>query len=208
MREARVALDQRPQTLHRCVVHVVDQLHRVRIAHRYDDHRCRLSIEGQRPLQGRADRARGKARAVEAAGARIEVGCAHVDADGAIVLEAGFDASAGSDDAYGRTPCQAQLVHELDEAARPVAALFDLAAVGVEDAVAEIGRRVRRSLHDQYLVRADTQAPIGQAAQRYRRQIQVLTDAVQHDEVIAGALHLGKAQFHEPIIAEGAPAKR
>jgi hypothetical protein len=58
-------------------------------------------------------------------------------------------------------------VHELDEAARAVAALLHLAAVGVEDAVAEIGRRVPRPLDHQDLVATDAEVPVGDAAQLF-----------------------------------------
>ena len=51
---------------------------------------------------------------------------------------------------------------ELHEAARAVAALLDLAAVGVEDPVAEIGVGARRALDDEDLVAAHAEAAVGE----------------------------------------------
>ena len=51
-------------------------------------------------------------------------------------------------------------MHELDEAARAVAALLDLAAVGIEDAVAEIRARRLRLLDHQDLVAAHAEMAV------------------------------------------------
>jgi hypothetical protein len=56
------------------------------------------------------------------------------------------------------------VVHEAHEAARAVAALLDLAAVGVEDAVAEIGVVAAGLLDQQDLVAADAEMAVGDAA--------------------------------------------
>jgi hypothetical protein len=58
---------------------------------------------------------------------------------------------------------QAPGVRELHEAARAVAALLDLAAVGVDDAVAEVVGGVARLFHHQQLVAADAEMPVGEA---------------------------------------------
>ena len=59
---------------------------------------------------------------------------------------------------------------ELDEAARAVAALLDLAAVGVVDPVAEVGVGARRPLDDEHLVAADAEVAVGERAQLRARQ--------------------------------------
>ena len=56
------------------------------------------------------------------------------------------------------------VAHEAHEAARAVAALLDLAAVGVEDAVAEIGAGARGGLDQQDLVAADAEMAVGDPA--------------------------------------------
>jgi hypothetical protein len=55
------------------------------------------------------------------------------------------------------------MAHEAGEAARAVAALARLAAVGVEYAVAEVRVRAARWLDQQHLVAADAEAPVGDA---------------------------------------------
>ena len=60
------------------------------------------------------------------------------------------------------------IVHEAHEAARAVAALLDLAAVGVEDAVAEIRFGVLGGFHQQDLVAAHAEMAVGQQAQLLR----------------------------------------
>ena len=103
------------------------------------------------------------------------------------------DAARGldADRALVREPLVAD---ELDEAARAVAALLDLAAVGVEDPVAEVDVVARRRLDDQHLVAADAEAPVGEPPQLRRRQRHALPHAVDHDEIVAEALHLGEPE--------------
>ena len=90
---------------------------------------------------------------------------------------------------------QALVAHEAHEAARAVAALLDLAAVAVEDAVAEIDARARRcGSTDQHLVGADAEAAVGQAPHlRRASSVERRARRVEHDEVVAGALHLGES---------------
>jgi hypothetical protein len=85
---------------------------------------------------------------------------------------------------------------EAHEAARAVAALLDLAAVGIEDAVAEIDARRRRALDDQDLVAADAEMAVGEKARLGRRRHEVLADGVEHDEIVAEAVHFGEADAH------------
>ena len=64
---------------------------------------------------------------------------AHVDGDLAVGFEPRHDEAARGLDANLALVREPVIAHEHDEAARAVAALLDLAAVGVEDPVAEIG---------------------------------------------------------------------
>ena len=87
-------------------------------------------------------------------------------------------------------------MHEAHEAARAVAALFDLAAVGVEDAVAEIDVGARGGLDHQQLVAADAEVAVGDRLHARRAQVDRRAGGVDDDEVVAEAVHLGEAQFH------------
>jgi hypothetical protein len=56
------------------------------------------------------------------------------------------------------------VAHKAGKAARAVAALLHLAAVGVVDHVFKIDVRARRGAHAQHLIGADTKVAIGQKA--------------------------------------------
>ena len=71
---------------------------------------------------------------------------AHVDRHLAVRLQRGLDHATARFDADGATCRQPAPADELDETPRAVAALFDLAAVGVEYAIAKIDVRARRGL--------------------------------------------------------------
>src|SRR5690606_2777004 len=58
-----------------------------------------------------------------------------------------------------------------------------------------------RPLHHQQLVGADAEAPVGQPAPLRRSEIQGLARGVDHDEVVAGAVHLGEFELHAAIIS-------
>ena len=53
----------------------------------------------------------------------------------------------------------------------------------------------------QQLVRADAEVPVGERAPLGTRERHALAHAIQHDEVVAGALHLGELQPHRGILA-------
>jgi hypothetical protein len=91
-------------------------------------------------------------------------------------------------------------VHEADETARTVAALLDLAAVGVEDAITEIALRGSgsgRLLDQQDLVAADAEMAIRKLPQALGTKVEALAHAVEDDEIVAQSVHFGKAEFHE-----------
>ena len=91
------------------------------------------------------------------------------------------------------------------ETARAVAALLDLVAGGaVEDAVAEVDARCAGRLDDQDLVAADAEAPVAEPAQLRCIERQRRARRVEHDEVVARALHLGEPELHGRPIMGGA----
>ena len=83
---------------------------------------------------------------------------------------------------------------EQGDAARGIAAGFDLAAVGVPDAHADVGD-VGRLEQDQ-LVAADAGAPVGDGARLRRVDRERALARVEDDEVVAEAVHLAKAERH------------
>jgi hypothetical protein len=85
------------------------------------------------------------------------------------------------------------------EAARAVAALFDLAAIGVENPVTEIDSRLPRRLDQQYLVAADAEMTVGQMAQLFRRQRNLLANAVEDNEIVAQTMHFREFQLHSTL---------
>src|SRR5690606_38212541 len=128
----------------------------------------------------------------------------HVDGDLAIVGAVQGHLAGGGLDADIVQLGEALFAHEAGETACAVAALAYFRAVGIEDAVAEIDAALARRLHHQQLVETDAEMAIGQAAalhggQRQAVRRQRLAYAVEDDEVVAEAVHLGETQFHADL---------
>jgi hypothetical protein len=87
---------------------------------------------------------------------------------------------------------------EPGNAACAVAALFDFAAVGVEDPVEHDGSRAARRLEHQRLVEADAGIAVGKAAKGLGVG-RSGSGSVEDDEIVAEAIHLREA--HRPMIA-------
>ena len=90
-------------------------------------------------------------------------------------------------------------MHETHEAAGAVAALLDLATIGVEDAVAEIDAGLPRRLDQQDLVATDPEMAVGKKTQLFRRQRQRLAHAVEDNEIVAQTMHLREFKLHDPL---------
>src|SRR5581483_1890965 len=125
-----------------------------------------------------------------------ERGRSHVHAHLAVVFQARRDQAAQRLDAELALRGEAARVHELHEAARAVAALLDLAAVGVEDAVAEIRVGAGRPLHRQHLVAAHAKVAIRERPDLAPGEGKPLLRAVEDDEIVARALHLREPELH------------
>ena len=102
--------------------------------------------------------------------ARLEYRRPHVDRHFARRCQPRFDDAGQRFDADRVLVRQPLVAHEVHEAARAVAALFDLAAVAVEDAVAKVDVACARRLDDQDLVGTDAEAPIRQLAAAASRE--------------------------------------
>ena len=79
--------------------------------------------------------------------------------------------------------------------------MLDFAAIGVVDHVLEVQPGRRRGPHAQDLVGADAKVAVGQKAVLGRAELKAALGFVEHDKVIARALHFGEADAHFGIIA-------
>jgi hypothetical protein len=96
---------------------------------------------------------------------------------------------------------QPAVAHELQEAARAVAAMLDLVTVGVVDHVLEVDAAASGDGRTLRIWSAPT--PKWRSAEKPvvgRAQSQRAAGLVQHDEVVARTLHLGKGDSHRRII--------
>src|SRR5262249_14995641 len=91
---------------------------------------------------------------------------------------------------------------EVHEAARAVAALLDLAAVGIEDTVTEVNFRSLRGFNQQNLVAAHAEVPVRERAKLRTGEIDLLAHTIEDNEVVAEPLHLGEA---DPARHRGLP---
>ena len=74
--------------------------------------------------------------------------------------------------------------------------MLHLAAVVVEDAVTEVDIGPCRTLDQQELVRPHAEVAVGNGSPLLGREVDRGLDAVEHDKVVARAVHLGEVQFH------------
>ena len=74
----------------------------------------------------------------------------------------------------------------MHEAARTVAALLDLAAVGVEYPITKIDVGPRGLLHKQDLVAAHTEVPVRDAPYLVGTKRYVFAHAIEYDKIVAG----------------------
>ena len=125
---------------------------------------------------------------------RLETRHTHVDRHRAIRLDFRIDDTGQGFYRELVLVGQPLVTHKTRETARAVAALLDLTAIGVENAVTEIELGARRALDDQHLVAADTEAPVGEVSHLLGGQRHGLADGVNHDEIIAEAVHFGETQ--------------
>jgi len=88
------------------------------------------------------------------------------------------------------------LADQRGDAARRVAARLDLAAVGVEYPHFDVG--LRRRFEQDQLVAADAVAAIGNRMRPRRRHLDAVRARIDHDKVVAEAVHLGEAVRHSP----------
>ena len=125
--------------------------------------------------------------------------CAHVHPHAAIGIHRGRDHAGLGQHLYGFFLRQAVIDHIAGKATRAVAALLDLAAIGVVNHIFKICA-LAPSAHAQDLVGAHAKAAIGQKAVVALAQTQQPLGFIQHDKIVARALHFAKVDFHSAII--------
>src|SRR6185503_20735906 len=85
---------------------------------------------------------------------------------------------------------------ESGEAAHTIAALLDLAAVGVEIAVARVGAVRALAHHEQQLVEPDAATPVGPTPDQVAVGGRPTRRPFDDHEVVAEAIHLGEGELH------------
>jgi hypothetical protein len=167
--------------------------HRVRVAHRHAPRPRRCGSPSlERPQRAAVDRRGARPAGVERARAAAGEGGAPMSTvtRPSSCRRSSITAVHGLDTIVSLVG-QAARAHEAGEAARAVAALLDLAAVGVEDAVAEVDAGRVGRLDDEDLVGADAEAAVAEAAHLRARRARAARRArscrVEHDEIVARA---------------------
>jgi hypothetical protein len=79
--------------------------------------------------------------------------------------------------------------------------LLDFAAIGVINAVAEINIRRVGFFDDQNLICTDAKAAVSDMLPLFAGELYLLINRIDHDKIIAGAMHFGEFEFHGCIIS-------
>jgi len=90
----------------------------------------------------------------------------------------------------------AAAMQECRQATHAIAALLHLAAVGIEDAVVDLGAGAARRLDHQRLVEADTGVARGERAPLGGGRQPSVARRIENDEIVAEAVHFGELELH------------
>ena len=165
----------------------------MRIAHRHGTEHDLLTRNGQRVAGARFRHCQRHAR-------DIEFGHAHVDANAPIGQHFGLYWPARAQQTDSPRGHQATVCQPAHDAAQAVATLPGARAIGVVNAVAERVGRIFTALDGHDLITADTEVPVGERARQLRIQCCMTRPPIEHDKVVADALHLGEAQAHCAVV--------
>jgi hypothetical protein len=100
------------------------------------------------------------------------------------------------------TEFRLSLEHQGGDATCAVAALFDLAAVGIEDAIEDTMRPVARCREHQRLVESDSRMPVAERTKRVRIEVIIRgSRGIEYQEIVAETLHLQKLDAHQRSIS-------
>ena len=194
-------LDGRTESLDGRALNGFDLEHSVRVTHGNRAYRDRLTgdVEGVRiPLS----------RCIKRQFARIEARDTHVNghhiaAENSRVNESG---RAVHRDCAGR--CAAATMEQGGYTARAVAALLDLSTIGVEYPVEHCGVGAPRRLQYQRLVEPNAGVPIREAPKLVGAQHGLPGGCIEHEKVVAHAVHLREIKTHGERITETPAAWR
>ena len=123
----------------------------------------------------------------------LKTGPAHINCDRAVVFDMRTNDSLNRFAGNHLFIRQAELSHENRKAARAIAAHFDLAAAAIKDAVLEINVGQLAFFHHQQLIASHAVASIAQRTDLLAREHKRFLRGVEHDEVVACALHFCKS---------------
>src|SRR5690606_32991913 len=115
------------------------------------------------------------------------------DADGAFVAHARRNGTRG---AHERELAAEARREKPRETPRAVAALLDLAAVGVVDAIARVAVAGLFGLDQEQLIEADAEAPIRPAPHELGLGQRPAGGPLDDHEVVAEAVHFGELELH------------
>ncbi len=184
-----MVFDQRPLGSDVDIAELIDKLHRMRIA------------EGQYPylhvffpyIQIIDDLPRwcGKRDT-----RRFELRNAHIGGDPAVFVQRECHDTLAALQTDHPLIRQSPVMHETGEATHTVAALPDLAPIGIENPECEVHARFLACFQHQYLITAHAETAPSDPADLFRAQLERLSRGIEHDEVIAKPVHLGKRDGH------------
>ncbi len=206
-----MVLDQRALLGHRRGVDVVDDLHRVRIAHRQHRHRhdraagMRAQARGARCASAPSG-CGSRPAASKGTRAGSKIGRAHVDRRRGrrrpCAARSRPTASARARRPWSVRPCS-RTKRRKQRAPLPHCSTSPPSALWITYWKSMPAPGDGRT--DEDLVGADAEMAVGQEAVLRGDEAQRRAGLVQHDEVVAGALHLGKANSHRRIIGRAPP---
>lgn len=191
-------------------VHIVHQHHSMGVTHgngRYQNRSALRSIyKGQWPLLPRTTRLRCHPACIKGDVGKTKHRGPHVHGHAAIGCERGGNDTLLRFHAQHILGGQPLVAHKTGKTARSIATLLHFRAVGVVNDIFKVDVRCRRRPHGQDLVGTHAEMAIPQKAVVRRRQAQATAGFVQHNEVVARALHFGELDSHTGIIRDTRPA--
>jgi len=84
-------------------------------------------------------------------------------------------------------------MHKTHKASRTIAALFNLSAICIENAIAEIVTWIPGFFNDEDLIRTDANMSISDLLPRHLFHRDGLANGVNDNEIVAGAVHFAKS---------------
>ena len=206
-RKARVAFDLWTQHMHRKAVDLVDDLNGMGIGngHSGEPHSDwvagrileRQFVEGVNTLL-----ARGEATDVKWQRGRIEACLTHLNRYGAIWLFGQGDQPGGDLSPQWIAQRELLLMHETHKATSTIAAMLDFAAIRIKDAIAKVRLRVAGCIDQQDLIASNAKLAMRNRTRHVRCEFNRLSNAINDNKIVAGAMHFGEVQDHDVIIAK------